>query len=79
MNATQRNSRICDALAEYYHVIDKIAYLKNVAAKLKENVLFLARNGKYGKYSVGQVEKKEIKVRAYVRHSYRYIRRGKKV
>lgn len=73
------SKRIVDALADYYHNIDKARFYLDQANMAKQEVLALARNGRYGRFTVGRVEKKEIKVKAYVRHGYRYIRRGKEL
>lgn len=74
---TARNHKIVVLMSEYYDDIDQIHALKASAALKKKKILSLASNGRYGKFKLGEVDEKEIQVRAHTRKAYRYIRRMK--
>lgn len=54
--------------------MDQVIFCQKRAEETRQEILKLAKPGKYETASVIQVEKKEIKVRGYTRHGYKAIR-----
>lgn len=75
----KNQARVCDELADYWLHIDKAKYHLAKAEVHKSRVFRMTGDGKFGRTTLGHVSKKKIKVRAYTRNSYRYIRRGRNV
>lgn len=67
-------ARINDLLAEYAARRDQVIFCQKRADEIKEEILLIAKPGKYEKASVIQVTDKEIRVKGYIRRGYKAVR-----